>query len=67
LEIQVCEVALMQGHVGRDADTAVLKYARLDLDIIKRFGRFPRRNSLFEWQRTPIEQTHLIRAALLAR
>jgi uncharacterized protein (DUF924 family) len=38
LEIQVREVALMQGHVARDADTAVLKYAGLDLDIIKRFG-----------------------------
>jgi hypothetical protein len=38
LEIPVREVALMQGHVARDADTAILKYARLDLDIIKRFG-----------------------------
>jgi hypothetical protein len=55
----------MQGHVARVADTAVRKYARLDFDIIKRFGRLPRRNSLFEWQRTPIEQTYLVRAALL--
>jgi uncharacterized protein (DUF924 family) len=45
LEIQVREVTLMQGHVARDAATAVLKYARLDLDIFKRFGRSPRRNS----------------------
>jgi uncharacterized protein (DUF924 family) len=48
-------VALM----GETGDADLLKWAVLHRDIIRRFGRFPHRNSVLERVTTPEEQAFL--------
>jgi uncharacterized protein (DUF924 family) len=52
-------VELMQGLVARGGDTEALKWAIDHREIIKRFGRFPHRNSILGRQSTPEEQAYL--------
>jgi len=48
-------VALM----GATGDADLLKWAELHADIIRRFGRFPHRNSVLGRTTTPEEQAFL--------
>ena len=48
-------VALM----GKTGDADLLKWAVLHMDIIRRFGRFPHRNSVLGRTTTPEEQAFL--------